>query len=96
MSSRTGIPDVFSEPDELRLDRDIAENPATPHLRAGKHACLGARLARWSNGSPSRRLLTRLPGSTATRAPSRAASHLHPTASEPVSSGRRRARAVHH
>jgi len=62
MTSANRDPDVFTDPDRLRLDRDIAE--ARRHLTfgTGKHACLGAALARMELRIAFETLLTRLPG----------------------------------
>jgi cytochrome P450 len=62
MSSANRDPEVFSDPDELRLDRDIAETRKHLTFGTGKHACLGAALARMELRIAFETLLTRLPG----------------------------------
>jgi cytochrome P450 len=62
MSAANRDPQVFSNPDELRLDRDIAESRKHLTFGTGKHACLGAALARMELRIAFETLLTRLPG----------------------------------
>jgi cytochrome P450 len=59
-------PDVFDEPDELRLERD-----PNPHLTfgAGIHYCLGASLGRLELQTSFAALLTRFPGMTLVEEP---------------------------
>jgi cytochrome P450 len=62
-------PDVFPEPQELRLDRH-----PNPHLAfgAGIHTCAGLNVARLEGRIAIGRLLARLPGLVCTHAPVRA------------------------
>jgi cytochrome P450 len=62
MTSANRDPDVFRDPDELRLDRDLAESRKHLTFGTGKHACLGAALARMELRIAFETLLTRLPG----------------------------------
>ncbi|HTK64879.1 MAG TPA: cytochrome P450 [Pseudonocardia sp.] len=62
ISSANRDPAVFGDPDRLRLDRDIAETRKHLTFGTGKHACLGAALARMELRIAFETLLTRLPG----------------------------------
>lgn len=62
MSSANRDAEVFTDPDELRLDRDLAESRKHLTFGTGKHACLGAALARMELRIAFETLLTRLPG----------------------------------
>jgi cytochrome P450 len=62
MSSANRDPEAFAEPDELRLDRPVGESRKHLAFGTGKHACLGAALARMELRIAFETLLTRLPG----------------------------------
>lgn len=55
-------PDVFTDPDEFRLDRDLQELARHYSFGWGTHHCLGARLARQTARIGLEVLLERLPG----------------------------------